>query len=407
MTQPTPPDVSCPSCGTSNQYDSRFCRMCGFALLAASSPNPAQPPASHPDDSPQAVPTAQQAAAAPNPSRPPSASGPGGQPPRRGFPWVLLLAAAAAGLLLLVACVGGALWFFTSSRQVIAPQPSPVEATVVVAPTATAEPAGAVSTATVEATPTDAVAASASATAMAEAVATSVTVRQTAIAAALATETPPTPEPTVGLAPEPGQLTLADYQALVGTYSQRLFETFDRGERTKAIWSQFDNEDVAARLRNNFYALTLKGPDKNMWEVWDRDLGSEYNVELSVAFETTGVPTTVGIAFDVQPEGNNGVFFEVFNDKHWQLRTVRDGRLVPELTTGRIPLPELQDGVGTNVLWVVRRPDHVQLWINSVHVATVPSSPFDGGRAGVIASSRQGLSGPATVIADNFRVRTP
>jgi hypothetical protein len=193
----------------------------------------------------------------------------------------------------------------------------------------------------------------------------------------------------------------------VGGLGQRLFETFDRGERTKAIWIQFENESVAARLRNNFYALTLKGENKNMWQTWERELGDTYNVELAVAFETTGVDAAVGLAYDVQPDGDNGVFFEVYNDRHWQLRTVQDGRLVRELSTERIPLPALQDGVGTNVLWVVRRPDQVQLWINSTHVATVPAGPFAGGQAGVIASSRAGLSGEATVIVDNFRVRTP
>ncbi|HWQ12445.1 MAG TPA: protein kinase, partial [Roseiflexaceae bacterium] len=251
----------------------------------------------------------------------------------------------------------------------------------------------------------------ADATATALARATARAERQTAVAAARATPEA-TPEPTLepqpaGLVPEPGTLTLQDYQASVGALQQRLFETFDRGERTKAIWTQFENDSVAARLRDNFYALTLKGENKNMWETWDRDLGEHYNVELAVAFQEPGQPTTVGIAFDVQAEGDNGVFFEIFNDKHWQLRTVQDGRLVRAHSTGRIPVPEAQDGVGTNILWVVRTPQGTQLWINSVHVATVPPGPFAGGRAGVIASSRPGLNGEATVIADNFRVRTP
>jgi hypothetical protein len=340
----------------------------------------------------------------------PTSPPPTSPPPKNRSPLLLLLGAIGAGLVLLALCVGGTLLLMNNRAQsVIGVTPAPATTPLVEAtadttgeatPVATAEPQP-----TNEPAPTEEPTIDTSAAATAEAAA--VAERQTAIAVALATQVP-TPVPTPpGLQPAPGTLTLADYQTTVSGYSQRLFETFDRGERTKAIWSQFENESVRAILRDNFYALTLKGESRNMWETWDRDLGNTYNVELAVAFETTGEPATVGLAFDVQPEGDNGVFFEVFNDKHWQLRTVQDGRLVRERSTDRIPLPELQDGVGTNVLWVVRGPEEVQLWINSVHVATVPAGPFEGGRAGVIASSREGLAGEATVIADNFRVRTP
>lgn len=395
MTQPSQGDVSCPSCATPNRAGAKYCRRCGATLPAPSAP-------SGPADRPATPPTMPIASATP----------PAADPPRRGFPWLLLFAAAAVALLLLAACVGGALWLLAGRSAGASPTPAVVH-TVVADPTATAAdtptPAPADATPTVEEapTPTPRMGVSHTPTADATAQAAAVAERQTAMAAALATSVP-TPAPTaIAMQPTPGTLALPDYQAAVAAYTQRLFETFDRGERTKAIWTQFENDSVRARLRNNFYALTLKGPDKNMWETWDRDLGDTYNVELAVAFETTGVPATVGIAFDVQPDGDNGVFFEVYNDRHWQLRTVQDGRLVPEQTTDRIPLPELQDGVGTNVLWVIRRPDGVQLWINSTHVATVPAGPFAGGRAGVIASSREGLAGAATVIADNFRVRTP
>jgi hypothetical protein len=231
-----------------------------------------------------------------------------------------------------------------------------------------------------------------------------------AATAALEPTAPPaptaTPPPPIGLEPAPGTLTIAEYEPAVAPLRELLFETFDRGERTKGIWSQGENENIAARLRDNFYALTLKGENKALWETTDDQLGDSYNVELSIAFETTGVPAGVGIAYDVQ-EGDNGVFFEVFNDQTWQLRTVQDGVVLPERSTGRIPFDGLIGGVATNVLWVVRGPQETQLWINSIHVATVPSGPFPGGRAGVAASSRQGLAGEATVIVDNFRIRAP
>jgi hypothetical protein len=442
MSEPNQGDVTCPSCGNVNRGGAKFCRRCGAVLSAAAPMHQETPPASR-EDAPSA-PVPQQEGS-PAPAVPPTILGapaihggaPAAPPPRRGIPWLLLFGGAAVALLLLVACVGSALWYFGVGRS---PGPPSVAAPIVLGPTSdpgsppgpgasadrtataearsvaatvTAEARAGRQTATARAQATTAASGAAGVDADATATAEARAELQTAMAAARATPevtpepTPaPTPEP-AGLVPAPGALTLADYQAGVEGQRQRLFETFDRGERTKAIWTQFENDSVAARLRDNFYALTVKGESKNMWETWERDLGEDYNVELAVAFQDTGVPTTVGIAFDVQAEGDNGVFFEIFNDKHWQLRTVQDGRLVREHTTGRIPVPEAQDGVGTNILWVVRRPDGVQLWINSVHVATVPAGPFAGGRAGVVASSREGLSGQATVIADNFRVRTP
>lgn len=435
MTQPPEGEVLCPSCTTPNRAGARFCRKCGATLPAVSAAPPVVTPAAPPADAPTApaagqadVPTAPAPAA---PTLPPTVLGtPPPQPPagyrtatyepppppgKRRPPW-LLIGLGAAALLLLV-CVAGLYALFArgagevtaalTATAAAAIAPTEVAAEPTEAPTeAAAEPTeapAATEAPTVEPTPDT----SPAETAEAEAAATAAAQRQTAIALALATSVPTaTPRP-VALEPEPGTLALADYQQTVGALGQRLFETYDRGERTKAIWTQFENDAVRARLRDNFYALTLKGPGRNMWETWDRDLGDTYNVELAVAFETTGAPASVGIAFDVQPEGDNGVFFEVFNDRTWQLRTVRDGSLAPEATTGRIAFSGLQDGVGTNVLWVVRQPGQVQLWINSAHVATVPAGPFAGGRAGVIASSREGLEGEATVIADNFRVRTP
>ncbi|MCS7290953.1 MAG: zinc-ribbon domain-containing protein, partial [Roseiflexus sp.] len=206
--------------------------------------------------------------------------------------------------------------------------------------------------------------------------------QQTAAAIAAATQTAAVPTATPmpqALIPQPGTLSLADYQAQTRGLRQLLFETFDRGERTKAIWRQEDNERRRAALRDNLYYLTVKTPDLITWYTWERNLGNAYNIELSVAFQTVGAPASVGIAFDVQSDSNSGLFFEITNDKRWSFTTVVNGEVVSELSTALIPEDVVVDGVGTNTLWVVRTPNEIQLWINSKHVATVPPSPFPGG----------------------------
>ena len=237
-----------------------------------------------------------------------------------------------------------------------------------------------------------------------------VVAQRTAAAIAAATQTAAvptaTPAPQV-LEPQPGTLAIADYQAQVQGLRRLLFETYDRGERTKAIWAQVDNETRRAVLRDNLYYLTMKVPDQIAWYYWNRDLGDTYNIELSVAFQTVGAPALVGIAFDVQPEAQSALFFEITNDRRWQFSTLVDGSFVTERSTGLIPDDVIISGNGTNTLWVVRKPDEIQLWINSKHVATTPPSPFTGGRAGACISSQLELSEPATVIVDNFLARAP
>jgi hypothetical protein len=74
--------------------------------------------------------------------------------------------------------------------------------------------------------------------------------QQTAAAIAAATQTAavPTATPTPQfLQPQPGTLSLADYQAQTRGLRRLLFETFDRGERTKAIWAQVDMMNADAR----------------------------------------------------------------------------------------------------------------------------------------------------------------
>ena len=234
--------------------------------------------------------------------------------------------------------------------------------------------------------------------------------QQTAAAIAAATQTAavPTATPTPQfLQPQPGVLSLADYQAQTRGLRRLLFETFDRGERTKAIWAQVNDERRRAALRDNLYYLTVKVPDLTTWYTWDRDLGNTYNIELSVAFQTVGAPAAVGIAFDVQPDTNSVLLFEITNDKRWQFSTFVNGEFVPERSTQLIPEDIIVDGNGTNTLWVMRTPNEIQLWINSKHVATVSPGSSPGGRAGVAASSFSSLTQPATMIVDNFLARAP
>jgi hypothetical protein len=234
--------------------------------------------------------------------------------------------------------------------------------------------------------------------------------QQTAAAIAAATQTAAVPTATPApqfLQPQPGTLSLADYQAQTRGLRRLLFETFDRGERTKAIWAQVDNERRRAALRDNLYYLTVKVPDLSTWYTWDRDLGNTYNIELSVAFQTVGAPAAVGIAFDVQPDANSVLLFEITNDKRWQFSTFVNGEFVPERSTQLIPEDIIVDGNGTNTLWVMRTPNEIQLWINSKHVATVSPGVSPGGRAGVAASSFSSLTQPATMIVDNFLARAP
>ncbi len=343
---------------------------------------------------------------------PPTAGSPAAAPVgdaqrRRGR----LIGGIVAAIVLLLACLGGG--YFALAVTGVLPGPTTVAD---VSPTPPTGGSAATAEARQNATATAIAAAlRATTTARAEQTATAqaVTVAPTATPVPTATPaptTPPTPTaiPTPQfLVPQPGTLALAEYQAQTSGLRQLLFETFDRGERTKAIWTQVDDENRRAALRDNLYYLTLKKPNLTRSYSWDRNLGNTYNIELSVAFQTVGAPAAAGIAFDMQPDANSGVIFAITNDKRWLLWTFVDGRIVAEQSTSVIPDEVIVDGVGTNILWVVRTPNETQLWINSKHVATVPPSPFPGGRGGVCVSSFSNLTEPATVIVDNFRVRTP
>jgi serine/threonine protein kinase len=463
------PDVTCTRCSTTNRASARFCRSCG-APLPASDPRsairalierlPAQPPDAstgaappsppappRPDDAPTITTPppsphdASTGAAPPRPTittppssaaAPPIAAPVGDAQRQRGR----LIGGIVAAVVLLAACLGGGFLVLRASGLIpaataisgVSPAPaSPVDArtpasggsaaTAEARQNATATAIAAIQQATATARINGQTATAQAGQAIEVQTATAIArqtvaaaAQQTAAAIAAATQTAAVPTATPApqfLQPQPGTLSLVDYQAQTRGLRRLLFETFDRGERTKAIWAQVDNERRRAALRDNLYYLTVKVPDLSTWYTWDRDLGNTYNIELSVAFQTVGAPAAVGIAFDVQPDANSVLLFEITNDKRWQFSTFVNGEFVPERSTQLIPEDIIVDGNGTNTLWVMRTPNEIQLWINSKHVATVSPGVSPGGRAGVAASSFSSLTQPATMIVDNFLARAP
>ena len=463
------PDVTCTRCSTTNRASARFCRSCG-APLPASDPRsairalierlPAQPPDAstgaappsppappRPDDAPTITTPppsphdASTGAAPPRPTittppssaaAPPIAAPVGDAQRQRGR----LIGGIVAAVVLLAACLGGGFLVLRASGLIpaataisgVSPAPaSPVDARTPASggsaataearqnATATAIAAAQQATATARVNGQTATAQAGQAIEVQTATAiarqtVAAAAQQTAAAIAAATQTAAVPTATPApqfLQPQPGTLSLADYQAQTRGLRRLLFETFDRGERTKAIWAQVNDERRRAALRDNLYYLTVKVPDLSTWYTWDRDLGNTYNIELSVAFQTVGAPAAVGIAFDVQPDTNSVLLFEITNDKRWQFSTFVNGEFVPERSTQLIPEDIIVDGNGTNTLWVMRTPNEIQLWINSKHVATVSPGSSPGGRAGVAASSFSSLTQPATMIVDNFLARAP
>jgi hypothetical protein len=377
------PDVTCTRCSTTNRASARFCRSCG-APLPASDPRSAiralieRLPAQPPDASTGAAP----------PGLIPAATAISGVSPAPASPVDARTPASGGSAATAEARQNATATAIAAAQQATA-------TARVNGQTATAQAGQAIEVQTATAIARQTVAAAA---------------QQTAAAIAAATQTAAVPTATPApqfLQPQPGTLSLVDYQAQTRGLRRLLFETFDRGERTKAIWAQVNDERRRAALRDNLYYLTVKVPDLSTWYTWDRDLGNTYNIELSVAFQTVGAPAAVGIAFDVQPDANSVLLFEITNDKRWQFSTFVNGEFVPERSTQLIPEDIIVDGNGTNTLWVMRTPNEIQLWINSKHVATVSPGSSPGGRAGVAASSFSSLTQPATMIVDNFLARAP
>ncbi len=192
---------------------------------------------------------------------------------------------------------------------------------------------------------------------------------------------------------------------LRGQLRQVIFETFDRGNVTRASWPEGESSTTIARLRNNVYELTLKEPEtinNFYWLEGDSSglFGSNYVLELDVAFSSPGQPGGVGIIFDGQAN-NDGSAFLIGSDGTWQVFSFIDGVFAEEWSSPAYSTSAIIDGV--NQLRVVRLADGTQFWINNTPVGVMAPGPFNGGYGGVVVLSGSAASGPVTVLADNFR----
>jgi serine/threonine protein kinase len=245
---------------------------------------------------------------------------------------------------------------------------------------------------------------------------------ETPLAAVLETATAvPTIEPSPTIAPSPTveptpalvmTMTLsddeletarADLLTRTSAYQEILRETFDRGNTTKALWGQPNNEQFRRQLIHDYYRLTLKQPESLTWDHWsERRLGSTYMVQLDIAFEAGGGG---GIVFDVQDDAETMNGFIIRSNNKWEFVTIEGGKIVPERSASFSIEDTINGGGGTNQMFVLRLPEEVQLWINNTPLGTV-APVFDGGYVGVV-----GFAGPnesdARVLVDNFFVSVP
>lgn len=196
-----------------------------------------------------------------------------------------------------------------------------------------------------------------------------------------------------------------NHNSLRGQLRQIIFETFDRGNTTRASWPEGEGSTTIARLRNNVYELTIKeaGTINNFyWLEGDSSglFGSNYILELDVAFSSPGQPGGVGIMFDGQAN-NDGIAFLINSDGSWQVISFVDGAFAEDWSSPAFSTSAIIDGV--NQLRVVRLADGTQFWINNTPVGVMEPGPFNGGFGGVVAVAGSAASGPVTVLADNFR----
>jgi hypothetical protein len=227
-----------------------------------------------------------------------------------------------------------------------------------------------------------------------------------------------TPTPAT-LQPVPGSLTLDNFKALEQQYGVRgpqNGETFDRGNTTKKIWlsgqGRVDLGGATAQLVDNTLQITAKANQAGVHSIADTEvgrLGTSAIIQLDLAFRTqdTRAGLAGGIAFDIQDDNQSRVLFVVYSDQNWQLLTYHNGNFDPTQSTGRIPSTAIGVGVGVTSIWLVRQPDQTQIWIGANQIATLPASPFDGGRVGVAIYASGELGQDATMIFDNFKVRAP
>lgn len=203
------------------------------------------------------------------------------------------------------------------------------------------------------------------------------------------------------------QAALQNHAARIQGYQRRFFDTFQNGRSTR--WTQGQNDQIGLQLVNNVYRLTMKQPNITNWEPWRQEqLGAGYIVELSVvAGGNTSGTAAAGIGFDEQGEGGNASYFAIRGDGTWQIRTFRNGAIVPELSAGPAPSRHINAGANKNTLWVVRLPDRTEYWINAAPVAVGPASGASGGRVGVVGWSGADLTAPVAVDVDDLLIWTP
>jgi S1-C subfamily serine protease len=203
------------------------------------------------------------------------------------------------------------------------------------------------------------------------------------------------------------QAAQQNHAAQIQGYQRRFFDTFQNWRSTR--WTQGQNDQIGLQLVNNVYRLTMKQPNVMNWEPWRQEqVGADYIVELSVVVggNTTGI-AAAGIGFDEQGDGGNASYFVLRSDGAWEIRTLRNGAGVPELSTRPTPSKHINVGANTNTLWVVRLPDRTEYWINAAPVAVGPASGANGGRVGVVGWSEADLTAPVAVDVDDLLIWTP
>jgi S1-C subfamily serine protease len=196
------------------------------------------------------------------------------------------------------------------------------------------------------------------------------------------------------------QTSRQSYQASLNLRQNRLSETFDR-PATKRLWREYnDTAAFTQRLVNSYYEITLREPAYAFTDYWDaQQLGDSYLVQLDAAFGAEAGLSKVGILFDMQDSTTMSQFL-IRSDNAWELRTIRNGVLVPE-RSGVFSTETIQGAGGVNQLRVVRTPEQVEFWINDTPVGTVVAGP-QRGYVGIAAMSGEVV--PVSVIVDNLYV---
>jgi S1-C subfamily serine protease len=215
-----------------------------------------------------------------------------------------------------------------------------------------------------------------------------------------ATEDPPEPAVATDFTPEQAAQLRAVHDTVTSQLRERVFETFDRGMRTRRAWPEGDE---TGRLRNNRYEIALDEPRMAIWETWsgqENILGDTYALELMVRFPALNPTVEAGLAIDVQPDQSQRLFYTMTSDGRWRIYQGRN-LLAEGATPGNFAINSDTD----YALWVTRTPDGLIFFFNSVPVAFLTASPYAGGQVGVVGVS--GESAPSLVVVNDLMVRAP